>query len=242
MENGFLLVNKPEGWTSHDVVGYLRRVTKVKRIGHAGTLDPFATGLLIVAIGRENTKRLFEFQGLDKTYIATLQLGATSDTFDKTGVITELSDSQVSLEKIQSVLQSFIGAQNQLPPMYSAKKVNGKKLYKLARKGIEVERKPHHITIHTLELLEVTFPLVKIQVRCSTGTYIRTLVHDIGQKLEVGAYCEALERIAIGDYTLDKATDIKEFSRDTWTNHTITVKKSFLQRTISSIVSFVSGK
>ena len=219
MENGFLLINKPATWTSHDVVGYMRRVTHIKRIGHAGTLDPFATGLLIVAIGRENTKRLDElFKGLDKTYIATLRLGATSDTFDKTGVITPLDGVIPLLDKemLGEVVQSFIGPQDQLPPMYSAKKVDGKKLYKLARKGIEVERKPHHVMIHSIELLDYTFPEVKIQVRCSTGTYIRTLVHDIGKNLGVGAYCEELERTHIGDYSLENATPIKDFSRDTW--------------------------
>lgn len=216
MENGFLLINKPATWTSHDVVGYMRRVTHIKRIGHAGTLDPFATGLLIVAIGRENTKRLDEFKGLEKTYIATLRLGATSDTYDKTGVITNISEAEVSKDEIQKVLVNFIGEQEQLPPMYSAKKVDGKILYKLARKGIEVERKPHHVTIHSIELLDYTFPHVKIQVRCSTGTYIRSLVHDIGQKLGVGAYCEELERVSIGEYSLENATPIKDFSRDTW--------------------------
>lgn len=216
-ENGFLLINKPASWTSHDVIGYMRRVTHIKRIGHAGTLDPFATGLLIVAIGRENTKRLDElFKGLDKTYIATLHLGATSTTFDRTGVITEQSSNEISREEVKTTLQSFIGEQDQLPPMYSAKKVGGKKLYKLARKGIEVERKPHHITLYDIELLDYTFPEIKIKVRCSTGTYIRTLVHDIGQKLGVGAYCQELERSNIGDYSLENATPIKDFSRDTW--------------------------
>ncbi len=218
MENGFLLINKPATWTSHDVVGYMRRVTHIKRIGHAGTLDPFATGLLIVAIGRENTKRLDEFKDLEKTYIATLRLGATSDTYDKTGVITELSDKKISLEEIQKILPDFVGAQEQLPPMYSAKKVDGKKLYKLARKGIEVERKAHHITIYDIELLDYNFPELKIRVRCSTGTYIRSLVQDIGQKLGVGAYCEELERVSIGEYSIENATPIKDFSRDTWKN------------------------
>jgi tRNA pseudouridine55 synthase len=218
MENGFLLINKPATWTSHDVVGYMRRVTHIKRIGHAGTLDPFATGLLIVAIGRENTKRLDEFKDLEKTYIATLRLGATSDTYDKTGMITELSDRKISLEEIQKILPDFVGAQEQLPPMYSAKKVDGKKLYKLARKGIEVERKAHHITIYDIELLDYNFPELKIRVRCSTGTYIRSLVQDIGQKLGVGAYCEELERVSIGEYSIKNATPIKDFSRDTWKN------------------------
>ena len=132
---------------------------------------------------------------------------------------TEGLESQIPLlskERLGEVVNSFVGPQNQVPPMYSAKKIDGKKLYKLARKGIEVERKPHHITIYNIELLDYTFPELKIRVRCSTGTYIRTLVHDIGQKLGIGAYCEALERVNIGEYSLENATPIKDFSRDTW--------------------------
>ena len=216
MENGFLLINKPATWTSHDVVGYMRRVTHIKRIGHAGTLDPFATGLLIVAIGRENTKRLDEFKGLKKVYEATFRLGATSDTYDKMGMITEQPKKNIFIEEVKDVLKSFVGKQEQLPPLYSAKKVEGTPMYKLARKGVAVERKPHNIEIFEIELLDFTFPEVKIRVRCSTGTYIRTLVHDIGQKLGVGAYCEALERTSIGEYSLKNATPIKDFSRDTW--------------------------
>ncbi len=218
LENGFLLINKPTTWTSHDVVGYLRKVTRVKKIGHAGTLDPFASGLLIVAVGRENTKRLDEFKGLDKTYIATLHLGAVSDTFDSTGVITEISDKKISFEEIENALKNFRGQIEQLPPMYSAKKVDGKKLYKLARQGIEVERKPNLITIYELKILEYSYPLLKIEVHCSTGTYIRTLAHDIGQKLGVGAYCEELQRTKIGEFFADTALPIKDFCRDNWKN------------------------
>lgn len=217
-ENGFLLVNKPATWTSHDVVGYLRKVTRIKRIGHAGTLDPFASGLLIVAIGRENTKRLDEFKGLNKTYIATLHLGSVSDTFDRDGVISVVSDKNISLDEIENVLEKFRGAQEQLPPMYSAKKVDGKKLYKLARKGIEVERKPHHITIFDIQLVEYSYPLLKLEIRCSTGTYVRTLAHDIGQRLGVGAYCEELERTQIGEFPVENAMPVKDFSRDNWKN------------------------
>jgi len=217
-ENGFLLVNKPTTWTSHDVVGFLRKVTHIKKIGHAGTLDPFASGLLIVAIGRENTKRLDEFKGLDKTYIATLHLGAMSDTFDSEGSINAVSDKNISLQEIQHIVPKFLGEQEQLPPMYSAKKVDGEKLYKLARKGIEVERKPQHITIFDLKILEYAYPLLKLEVRCSTGTYIRTLAHDIGQHLGVGAYCEELERTQIGEFSIKKATPVKDFSRDNWKN------------------------
>jgi tRNA pseudouridine55 synthase len=217
-ENGFLLVNKPTTWTSHDVVGYLRKVTHIKKIGHAGTLDPFASGLLLVAIGREHTKRLDEFKGLDKTYIATLRLGAVSDTFDSTGVITNASDKDILRTEVEEILKNFVGEQSQVPPMYSAKKVNGKKLYKLARKGIEVERKPTLITIYELKILDYTYPLLRLKIHCSTGTYIRTLAHDIGEKLGVGAYCEQLERTNIGSFSGDNALPIKDFSRDNWKN------------------------
>lgn len=230
METGFLLIDKEEGWTSHDVVGYLRKITRIKKIGHAGTLDPFATGLLIVGIGRECTKRLDEFKGMKKTYIATLMLGATSDTFDKTGIITLYqtnlqqdchSDNisvipSVAEESLNQVLASFIGEQDQLPPMYSAKKIDGQKLYTLARQGIEIERQPNQITIYDIKLLEFDFPLVTIEVTCSTGTYIRTLAHDIGQKLGVGAYCEALRRTNIGEYSIEKSIGVQSLSKDSW--------------------------
>jgi tRNA pseudouridine(55) synthase len=226
METGFLLINKEADWTSHDVVGYLRKITRIKKIGHAGTLDPFATGLLIVGIGRECTKRLDEFKGMPKTYIATLHLGATSDTFDKTGVIalsqdTVIARSEATKQSLTEILDSFIGTQDQIPPMYSAKKIDGQRLYTLARQGIEVERKPNQITIYNIKLLEYDFPLIKIEVQCSTGTYVRSLVHDIGQKIGIGAYCEALERTDIGSYSIKNAHGVKDLSKDTWQDHLI---------------------
>jgi len=220
--SGFLLIDKPVDWTSHDVVAYLRGVTKIKKIGHAGTLDPFATGLLIVGVGRQATKRLDEFKNLGKTYVAEVQLGATSDTYDKTGTIKKVQSSKfkVQKEKIEETLKSFLGKQQQIPPMYSAKKVQGKKLYELARKGIEIERQPNEIEIFNLELLppyegelEGVF---RVSVECSTGTYIRTLVHDIGQTLGVGAYCAELRRTAIGDYVVDGAPGPKEVTKENW--------------------------
>ncbi|MFA6427504.1 MAG: tRNA pseudouridine(55) synthase TruB [Candidatus Magasanikbacteria bacterium] len=239
MQPDFLLINKPKDWTSHDVVGYLRKVTRIKKIGHAGTLDPFATGLLIVGIGREATKRLDEFKSLQKTYVATLKLGYISDTFDSTGnikkykknikqILTKIfsisfqylfpSLKITTKKKIDSTLKKFIGKQNQIPPMYSAKKVNGKKLYELARKGIEIERKPCDIEISDIKILEYSWPLLNIEVACSSGTYIRTLAHDIGQKLGCGAYCEELERTRIGDYTLDNAYKLSEINFENFQN------------------------
>lgn len=213
---GFLLIDKQVGWTSHDVVGYLRKITRIKKIGHAGTLDPFATGLLLVGIGREATKRIDEFKDMQKVYEAVVHLGAVSDTFDSTGIITLKNTSPVDFEEVKNVCNSFLGEQNQIAPMYSAKKVNGEKLYDLARKGIEIERKPHRITIYDLQILDFQYPLLKIQVTCSPGTYIRTLAHDIGQKLGVGAYCEELRRTKIGVFDVKGAIDVKELEKMTW--------------------------
>ena len=209
----FLLVNKPAAWTSFDVVGYIRNDIKKAhpklknvKVGHAGTLDPFATGLLIVGIGREATKRLDEFKNLPKTYEAAIRLGATSTTGDPTGDITEKTASQQPNQAtVQTVLQSFVGKQLQTPPMHSAKLVGGVRLYKLARQGKEVERKPSEIEILDIKLAEYSYPKLTITVTCSAGTYIRTLAEDIGTKLGTGAYCEALTRTAIGEYRLDQA-------------------------------------
>ncbi len=212
--HGFILIDKPVDWTSHDVVGYLRGVTKIKKIGHAGTLDPFATGLLIVAIGREATKQLDSFHQYEKTYVSTLFLGAVSDSYDKTGTIEKQDvTKEPTMTQIKTVLETFEGEQTQIPPMYSAKKVDGKKLYQLARKGIEIERKPHHITISNINLIEYAFPSLTLEAAVSTGTYIRTLCHDIGVKLKTGAYCETLRRTSIGPYTVDKAIEPKKLDK-----------------------------
>jgi len=213
----FLLVNKPKDWTSHDVVGYLRKqYPKKTKVGHAGTLDPFATGLLIVGVGRDATKKLDEFKNMPKTYIATLKLGATSTTFDPEGEVTITTHDSYNMtqKNIEKVLQSFIGKQQQTPPMFSAKKVGGKKLYDLARKGIEIERQPCEIEIYDIKLLDYNYPSLKIEVSCSTGTYIRTLAHDIGQKLGCGAYCEELERTRIGEYKVEDAQNIKTINQE----------------------------
>lgn len=205
----FLFINKPVGWTSHDVVAHIRTDKKIK-VGHAGTLDPFATGLLIVGVGRDCTKKLDKFKKLPKTYIATIKLGEISDTYDRTGKIfiskkpTNIPDKKI----ISSILKSFTGKQLQIPPMFSAKKINGKKLYELARKGIEVERQPNEIEIYEINLLDYSWPILKIEVKCSTGTYIRSLANDIGEKLGVGAYCEELERTAIGENYLKNAINL----------------------------------
>ena len=209
---GFLLINKPSGPTSHDIVDKLRRITKIKKIGHAGTLDPFASGLLILAISRSATRQIDKFVKLDKEYVAKLHLGKETNSYDKTGNITKtfnISKKKISLKEIKAVLDSFLGSQKQTPPMFSAKKIKGKKLYKLARKGIEVKREANDIIIHKIELIAFYWPFLEIKVNSSSGTYIRSLALDIGQKLKTGAYLEDLQRTKIGEYVLENALELE---------------------------------
>ncbi|MDD5043651.1 MAG: tRNA pseudouridine(55) synthase TruB [Patescibacteria group bacterium] len=220
----FLLINKPKSWTSHDVIAKLRGMTGIQKIGHAGTLDPFATGLLIVGVGREATKEINKFVKLDKEYIATLRLGKISDTYDSEGKITDFNtrDGEQSdtipptVDDINKVLKKFLRPQPQIPPMFSAKKVHGKKLYELARQGKKIERQPQQITIYKIELLEYDYPCLKIKIQCSSGTYIRSLAYDIGLALNRGAYLEELQRTEIGKYKLKDAVDIGEITAENW--------------------------
>jgi len=210
--DGILLVNKPSGPTSHDIIDQVRKITGTKKVGHAGTLDPFASGLLLVAVG-DATKLLKHYVGLDKEYKAVLRLGAVSDTYDRTGKISKFqfpsaaADSKFPITKsqIQKVLKSFVGKQKQVPPMYSAKKIGGKKLYELAREGKTIKRKAEHVEIFEIKLLSLKGDLLHMQCRVSSGTYIRTLAHDIGEKLGTGAYLEELKRTRIGDFRLEEA-------------------------------------
>lgn len=215
--DGFLLIDKPAGITSHDVVDRLRRITGVRRIGHAGTLDPFATGLLIVGVGRSATKLLSTMMAKEKIYEGTAVLGATSDTQDGTGEIISLpSPTWPSETALCETLARFTGPLEQTPPMYSAKKIGGKKLYELAREGIEVARKPAHITIHELNLVSYTPPRFSFKVRCSTGTYVRTLANDIGAVLGIGAYLEVLRRTRIGDFDVARAMLLDKLTPENW--------------------------
>jgi tRNA pseudouridine55 synthase len=215
----FIYINKPKDWTSHDVVSFLRKKIKAMKpenksvkVGHAGTLDPFATGLLIVGIGRDSTKKLDEFKKLPKTYTATLRLGAVSDTHDIMGEIRHtVNPEPPTSDHIAETLKSFLGRQMQTPPMFSAKKIGGKKLYELARKGITVERQPAAVEIYRIELLDYVWPYLKIEVQCSAGTYIRSLADDIGKKLGIGAFCAQLERTAIGPYLSSQAKNPEDF-------------------------------
>ena len=217
--SGFILVNKPSGPTSHDIINQMRRITGIKKIGHAGTLDPFASGLLIVAIGREATREIDKFVKMDKEYIATLYLGAVSDTHDREGKILDFRFKILDLDTIKNTLVKFIGEQKQVPPMFSAKKVKGKKLYELARQGIEIEREPVDINIYSIDFLEYEWPLLKIKVRSSSGTYIRSLAYDIGEKLGCGAYLEELERTAIGEFRIENAITAEGVNNENWQNY-----------------------
>ena len=207
--NGIVIVDKPQGWTRQDVTARLRRVFNTRRIGHGGTLDPMATGVLPVFVGRA-TRGVEFFEHAEKTYETVLRLGLTTDTEDITG--TALTESTVTVTEadILAVLPQFRGEILQVPPMYSALKVDGKKLYELARKGVEVERKPRPITIHELKLLGMEDAGVRLRVRCSKGTYIRTLCKDIGEHLSCGGCMAALRRVSAGEYTAEEAVPLQE--------------------------------
>ncbi len=206
MKGKILLIDKPAGLTSHDMVDRVRSIFKTKKVGHAGTLDPFATGLLIIGVG-EATKQLSNYMGLDKTYEATARLGATSTTFDPEGTITEIvveARHGAPLQKIENALDKFRGGYEQKAPIFSAKKIAGKKLYELARNGKATEemRPRKNVTIHELTVLNYAWPYLKFRVRCSSGTYVRSLADDLGRELGCGAYLIELRRTAIGDFVI----------------------------------------
>ena len=207
--DGIVIVDKPRDWTSQDVTARLRRVFGTRRIGHGGTLDPMATGVLPVFVGRA-TRGVEFFEHAEKTYETVLRLGITTDTEDITGSLLTESPVSVTQEQLAQVLAAFRGEIMQTPPMYSALKVNGQKLCDLARKGKTVERQPRPITIHELTLLEQGETTLRLRVRCSKGTYIRTLCKDIGEALGCGGCMEALRRVSAGEYTIDEAVPLQE--------------------------------
>lgn len=210
MINGIVNIYKEKGYTSHDVVAVLRKVVGQKKIGHTGTLDPDATGVLPVCLGRA-TKVCELLTDHDKTYEALLLLGKTTDTQDISGEVLEERDpGDLTEEEVRSCIESFIGEYDQIPPMYSALKVNGKKLYELAREGKTVERKSRKVQIHGIRILEMNLPHVRMEVDCSKGTYIRTLCHDIGEKLQVGGCMEELERTKVGCFLKEDAVTLDE--------------------------------
>ena len=207
--NGIVIVDKPRDWTSQDVTARLRRVFQTRRIGHGGTLDPMATGVLPVFVGRA-TRGVEFFEHAEKTYETVLRLGLTTDTEDITGTVLTESPVSVTDGQIGETLEAFRGEVMQIPPMYSALKVNGLKLCDLARKGKTVERKPRPITIHELTLLERGENTLRLRVRCSKGTYIRTLCKDIGEALGCGGCMESLRRVSAGEYTIAEAVPLQD--------------------------------
>ena len=207
--DGIVIVDKPQGWTSQDVVSKLRGVFGTRRIGHGGTLDPLATGVLPVFVGRA-TRGVEFFEHAEKTYEAVLRLGLMTDTEDITGTVLEEKPVSVSREALESALQQFRGDILQVPPMYSAIKVNGQKLYDLARKGKQVERQARPVTIFKLECLEFDGTAARLLVHCSKGTYIRTLCKDIGVALGCGGCMEQLRRVSAGSYELSGAVELQQ--------------------------------
>ena len=208
--DGVIVIRKEKGFTSHDVVAKLRGILHMKKIGHTGTLDPDAEGVLPVALGKA-TRLVDMITDKEKTYEAVMRLGVVTDTQDMSGtVLSQTTELSVTEEELCTVVSSFVGDYMQVPPMYSALKVNGKKLYELAREGKTVERKPRPVHFYEIEILDISFPLVRFRVTCSKGTYIRTLCHDIGEKLSCGATMESLLRTKVGRFTLDDAITLAQ--------------------------------
>lgn len=208
--DGIIIVNKPQGWTSFDVCAKIRNLANVKKVGHSGTLDPMATGVLPIFLGKA-TKSVHHFMGGDKGYIAEMTLGIRTDTLDAMGKVTEVRDAGCGILDVEPALRKFVGEIEQIPPMHSAVKVKGKRLYKLARKGIVVKREPRQVTIHKISLLNYESdknPRVTIDVMCSKGTYIRQLVSDIGDDLGCGAHLSKLMRTHAYPFHITQASDM----------------------------------
>lgn len=210
---GLLLVDKPAGRTSHDVVDHIRRAAGTRRVGHTGTLDPGATGLLVLCLG--HATRLSEhLTGLDKTYEGAMRFGLVTDSYDMDGkVVEEKPVPELSIEAIQEVCDGFTGQIMQAPPMVSAVKVGGERLYKIARQGVEVERAPRPVTVREFQVLRYDAPEAFIRVRCTRGTYVRSLCHDVGGKLGCGAILSRLRRTAVGNYHVDNALEMEQFQK-----------------------------
>ncbi|MCY6958251.1 tRNA pseudouridine(55) synthase TruB [Clostridium brassicae] len=219
--DGVINIYKPIGITSFDVVRTVRKIAKTKKVGHTGTLDPLACGVLPICIGK-GTKIVDYIMKGNKVYKAKMKLGVLTDTYDKEGKILEINEVNVSENDVKNIINSFIGEISQVPPMYSAIKVQGKKLYELARKGIEIERQARNITIYYIDILEIKLPYVEFEVKCSKGTYIRSLCYDIGKKLGCGASMWALERVESGSFSKNNSILLEELN-----------ELNFLQKLIS---------
>jgi tRNA pseudouridine55 synthase len=213
VEGEVLLIDKPTGWTSFDVVNKIRRLSGGVKTGHAGTLDPMATGLLIVCTGRKR-KQIDSYMGLDKEYDVEMELGVRTPSFDAGTAVTERrSTVGITEAQVRETLAAFAGPQTQVPPMWSAVKIDGTRLYKLARKGVEIERPPRQVVIHRITTTEIRIPKVRFTVVCSKGTYVRTIVNDVGERLGCGACMTALRRTRIGPYGLCDAMTMEQFQR-----------------------------
>ncbi len=222
MHDGILIIDKPPGFTSHDVVNRVRRATKIRQVGHAGTLDPMATGVLVVCLGQGT--RISEYLlGHDKAYRATIRLGIETSTYDADGEVIATRDVNVDRATLERALAQFRGGIQQVPPMHSAIKRDGQKLYELARRGIEIEREARAVVIYSIELREYPAPDVTIDVRCSAGTYIRSIAHDLGAALGTGGHLIKLTRTAAGPFTIEQALALEAFEtaarEDQWQLH-----------------------
>lgn len=208
--SGLMVINKPKDWTSFDVVAKVRNLLNVKKVGHTGTLDPQATGVLVLCIGN-GTKLVQKLTGLDKEYDCEITFGATSTTDDIEGELTTFPDSEpVPLTTVEETLQSFVGTFEQMPPQFSAKKIKGKKAYELARQGKKAELEPALVTVHRVELLDYKWPKLKIKLHCGKGFYVRSLARDMGEKLGVGGYLSDLKRTRVGHFAIEQAVDIDQ--------------------------------
>ncbi|MBF0217509.1 MAG: tRNA pseudouridine(55) synthase TruB [Candidatus Omnitrophica bacterium] len=214
---GILVIDKPKDMTSHDVVSWVRRKFAIDKVGHAGTLDPNATGVLVLLLGKA-TKMSDTFMNSDKEYLAVMELGKTTDSCDACGKVTAekgIKDLDLDETKISETVKRFTGVIDQLPPMFSAIKIGGEKLYNLARKGIEIEREPKKVNIKEIEVTKIELPIVEFRVLCGKGTYIRQLVYDIGEKLSSGAYLKELRRTRSGDFTVEKSVTLEALEKMT---------------------------
>ncbi len=210
-EGIYVLVDKDKDWTSFDVVAKMRSLTKIRKIGHAGTLDPLATGLLIVCIGKKATKQIYTFQDAGKRYTATVKLGATTKSYDAEFDEENIcSVDHITEEMVMEASKKFLGQIKQYPPAFSARKIGGKKMYELARNNQEIKIKPAIVEIDSIDILKYELPHIELDVRCSKGTYIRSLAFDIGKELSVGGYLSDLRRTEIGSYSVENALKIQE--------------------------------
>lgn len=224
---GLLLIDKPKGWTSFDIVNRVRRIVATEvgkkpknvKVGHTGTLDPLATGLLVLLVGKEYTRRATELSKVDKTYEVTMRLGQTSTTADEEGEKTDVSDLRPTEEEVTKTLAQFTGRIMQTPPIYSAMKIDGKRAYELARAGKEVKLEARPVTIYESTLISYEYPLVRFDCSVSSGTYVRSLVEDLGKTLETGAYMSDLRRTKVGEFSIDESIGVEGLTAEILTAH-----------------------